>query len=61
MTHRYEDSLRFLKKALEYSWYLREEEQEVALYERIGVLYFLTGDFGRASYYHDRAMNFAIE
>ena len=47
-----DQALKFYKKALEYAWFVGDEETETTLYERIGIVYFLLSNFEKALYYH---------
>ena len=51
---KYDYSIRFLKKALQYSWHLKEESKELLIYDELGLIYYLIGDLSKAKYYHDR-------
>lgn len=52
LAKKYELCLKVLKKALEYAWYLKEEEIESEIYEKIGIINFLLGDMNKSKYYH---------
>ena len=58
---KYEYSLIFLKKALQYSWVLNDLDKESFLYERIGMLYNSIGDIAKANYYHYRSLGYVTE
>ncbi|CAD8110961.1 unnamed protein product [Paramecium sonneborni] len=51
----------YLKKALQYVWYLNDTENEATIYDYFGVLYYVQGELKLAQEYHDRAMNFIKE
>ncbi|CAD8099559.1 unnamed protein product [Paramecium sonneborni] len=51
----------YLKKALQYVWYLNDTENEATIYDYFGVLYYVQGELRLAQEYHDRAMNFIKE
>ncbi|CAD8187138.1 unnamed protein product [Paramecium pentaurelia] len=51
----------FLKKALQYVWYMNDTENEATIYDYFGVLYYVQGELRLAKEYHDRAMNFIKE
>ncbi|KAM3127590.1 hypothetical protein pb186bvf_020295 [Paramecium bursaria] len=51
----------FLKKALQYVWYLGDVETESTIYDIFGVMYFIKGDSQKAKEFHDRAVNFIKE
>jgi len=51
---KYDFSIRFLKKALQYAWYFKEDSKELLIYDKLGLINYLSGDLFRAKYYHDR-------
>lgn len=51
---KYDQCLRFLKKALQYAWHFKEESQELIIYDELGLVYYLLGDLKKAKYYHER-------
>ncbi len=50
----YENSIKILKKALEYSWLCRDIDLELDIYERIGQNYFYLGMIQEAVFYHNK-------
>lgn len=56
MIKKYDVTLKFLRKALQYAWYLGLPEVELVIYDRMGVINYLSGDILKARYYHDRFM-----
>lgn len=50
----YEQSVRFLKKALQYAWHFKQDSKELLIYDELGLINFLTGDLIKAKYYHER-------
>ena len=51
---KYDESARFLKKALQYAWHFFEDSQELLIYDELGLNNYLIGDLSRAKYYHER-------
>ena len=58
---KYDLCLQVLKKGLEYAWFLKEEELESEIYEKIGITYFLLGDMNKSLLYHSKLYFFSIE
>lgn len=50
-----------LRLALQYAWADGSENQELAIYDAIGRVYFLSGDLPKAQLYHDRCMKGDLE
>lgn len=48
----YEYSLEMLKKALCYAWVSNDSEQEIQLYDQLGMTYYYIGDIPQSEYYH---------
>lgn len=55
------ESLIFLKKALQYCWYYKELDQELDIYEEIGIIHFHLGNLDKAQMYHEKSMSNEIE
>lgn len=53
--------MKVLKKGLEFAWFLKEEEYESDIYEKIGIVYFLLGDMNKSLFYHSRLDFFFIK
>lgn len=51
---KYDSALRICKRALEYSWLLGLEREELETYDRIGYIYYLKENIEKAKYYHKR-------
>ena len=61
---KYDLCLKVLKKGLEFAWFLKEEEYESDIYEKIGIIYFLLGDMNKSLFYHSRLkkkMSFSLK
>lgn len=58
---KYDLSLRFLRKALQYAWNLNFESVEITIYDKMGIIYYLSGDLVRARYYHERFLQNKLE
>lgn len=50
-------SNRFYRKALQFIWYIRDPEQEILVYDKLGQNYFTLGNIEKAKYYHLRSVN----
>lgn len=57
----YDMSIRFLKKAIEYSWFIDQVDIECELYDRLGVIHFLNGDIASAKMFHQKSMGMEVE
>ena len=44
----------FLKKAIEYAWLLNDRDQELNLYEELGIISYLDGNLNNSKIYHRR-------
>lgn len=49
------EGLTFLKKALEYAYFISDREKELLIYDEIGLKYYLMGQISQAHYFHQRA------
>ena len=61
MLKKYDHSLKFLRKALQYCWHLNADEIELQIYDKLGLIYYLIGDIVKAKYYHDRFIQNKLE
>ena len=50
----YHESILFLQKAIEYSWFFDLQRREVFLYDQIGLCFFLQSDTENSMYYHKK-------
>ena len=53
---KYDVSMKFLRKALQYAWHMSLQDTEVLIYDRMGLINYLAGDLIKAKYYHNRLM-----
>lgn len=58
---KYDESLKFLRKALQYAWHLKKYEIEIYIYDKMGIIYYLIGDLIKARYYHERFIQNKLE
>ncbi len=56
-----ETAVKLLKQALCYAWYLKKKESEIEIYELLGLEYYNMMEIEKASYYHNRSINFEWE
>ena len=54
-------SIKFLKKALQYSWIIENSELEILIYEKIGFNYFELSKISKAIFYHNRFIQSILE
>ena len=47
-------ALMFIRRALQYAWYTKNKEKELALYDRLGIINYQMGDMERANFYHQK-------
>ncbi|KAL4463999.1 hypothetical protein ABPG74_005936 [Tetrahymena malaccensis] len=52
----YEESLRFLKKALQYIWLVDDKDQEVQLYDDLGLVFFHLVQLDKAKTFHEKSV-----
>lgn len=45
---------KLLRKALEYAWFTGDVQKELELYDRLGIVHYVSGDVEKADYYHRR-------
>ena len=48
----HEEAIRMLKKGLGYSWYLKNTEEEIRIYELLGLEHFALVNMNKAAFYH---------
>ena len=53
---KYDISIKFLRKALQYAWHMSLPDMELLIYDRMGLINYLAGDLIKAKYYHNRLM-----
>jgi len=53
---KYSIMIKYLKKALQYCWYCKDEATEITILDALGKSYFLLKDMNRAKYYHFRCV-----
>ena len=53
---KYDVSIKFLRKALQYAWHMSLQDTELLIYDRMGLINYLAGDLIKAKYYHNRLM-----
>lgn len=61
MVKEYKMSIKCLKRALQYCWLLNNHKQEINIYDKLGYIYYLSGDLKSAQYYHLRSVNNLLE
>lgn len=44
----------FIRRALQYAWYVKDISKELLLYDRLGIIHYHIGDMERANFYHER-------
>lgn len=57
----YQKAIIFFKKALQYSWKMKDTESELRLYDWLGQTYYYEGQAGYALYYHNRYIQGELE
>ncbi|CAK64390.1 unnamed protein product (macronuclear) [Paramecium tetraurelia] len=57
----YESGVKFLKKCLQYAWINNNQEYENIVYQKLGMLYFYLGNIEKATFYHERSINYDYE
>lgn len=55
---KYDIAKKFLKKGLQYSWFMKNMEQESLIYDRLGIIYFLEGNLEKARDFHEKSVCF---
>lgn len=53
--------LQFLKKGLEYAWYLGDDQTELRIYDWIGMIYFQMNNIHKSRFYHQRSVEGELE
>jgi len=43
-----------LKKALQYCWYMKDQNRELEIYDLMGKVYYYQGNLKMAAYFHKR-------
>ncbi|CAD8118508.1 unnamed protein product [Paramecium sonneborni] len=57
----YEYGVKFLKKCLQYAWINNNQEFENIVYQKLGIFYFYLGNIEKATFYHERSLNYDYE
>ncbi|CAD8124085.1 unnamed protein product [Paramecium sonneborni] len=57
----YECGVKFLKKCLQYAWINNNQEFENIVYQKLGIFYFYLGNIEKATFYHERSINYDYE
>lgn len=52
---------KFLRKALEYAWLKADVQRELELYDKLGIVHYVSGDVEKADYYHRRFAESQVE
>jgi tetratricopeptide (TPR) repeat protein len=47
-------AIKLLKKALQYSWENNSFDEEIEIYEELGICYYYTGEIETAQFYHQK-------
>ncbi|KAL4491275.1 hypothetical protein ABPG72_021661 [Tetrahymena utriculariae] len=53
---KYSESLLFYKKSLQYAWYCNAKDQEIDLYDKLGIAYYYLQELKKSSVFHQRSM-----
>ncbi|EAS07822.2 hypothetical protein TTHERM_00526530 (macronuclear) [Tetrahymena thermophila SB210] len=53
---KYSESLLFYKKSLQYAWYCNARDQEIDLYDKLGIAYYYLQELKKSSVFHQRSM-----
>ena len=54
-------AMKYFKRALELSFYLKNENLELKTYDKFGIIFFYLNDLQKAKYFHDRMMRRLVE
>jgi len=57
----YNGAIKILRTALQYAWDNNLREQELEIYDQLGITYFHTGELKKSKYYHKRAVENQFE
>ncbi|KAL4457117.1 hypothetical protein ABPG74_014755 [Tetrahymena malaccensis] len=57
----YQYALKFMKKALQYVWEIKDVDTEIHIYEEIGLIFFHLSNLEKAAQFHQRAINGGVE
>jgi len=50
----YDEAIKLLRKALQYSWEYNLTNQEMKIYDTLGKIYYLKGEVKKSFYYNER-------
>lgn len=57
----HDKAIKYLKKGLQYAWFLHNQKEEIKIYEMLGYENYMLGDLQKAVYYHNRSIENLFE
>jgi hypothetical protein len=56
-----DSAMKYLKRGLQYAWFLNDQFNELCIYEKMALNYFYLGHVDKSLFFHQRALSGGLE